>query len=157
MERGMSMKKHDDVFGEIEYDYCWEKTEELGVHGINREITVLVEADEDEEILGLQRDNYLQYQSKKGIWYAKLPKALLNYYLDNYEYISEWADIPEKIDDKNITELLIIKLVRITSVIFKRDGRFGWLCDCAWDEGHGICVMFSQDKLIVEIQDLLIQ
>ena len=151
------MKTIDDiVFGNLQYNHSWVKKEDLFFGNENRQIIVVVEAYTNQEILDIQRQQYLIYQQKKNEYVNKIPKVLLRYYLDNYDLISMEMDIPELINKENINEQLIIKLIKINDVYFARNGRYGWLCDCAWDEEHGLCILLSEKAPCIKEQDYLI-
>ncbi len=151
------MKTIDDiVFGNLQYNHSWKKKEDLFLKSENRQIMVVVEAYANQEILDIQRQQYLIYQQKKNEYVNKIPKVLLRYYLDNYDLISMEMDIPEMINKENINEQLIIKLIKINDVYFARNGRYGWLCDCAWDEEHGLCILLSGKEPCIKEQDYLI-
>ena len=72
------------------------------------QIMVVVEAYTDQEILDIQRQQYLVYQQKKNEYINKIPKVLLKYYLDNYDLIAAEMEIPEVINKENINEQLIV-------------------------------------------------
>ncbi len=152
----MSNTVLDPVFGEMEYDHSWCKTEEKTVFGKNLEIRIVVEAYAGQEILEVQQKAYSLYKQEYLNYIKEIPSVLLKYYLDNYELISENINIPEKINKNNINKELIAKLIRLKTVYFDRKGQFGWLCDCAWDPEHGICILLSDDVIRVEEQDYLL-
>lgn len=147
---------NDKVFGELYYNYAWKKEENLDFGFGEKKINVVVEAYESQEILDIQREQYLAYQQQKNKFISKIPKVLLKYYLDIYDDISSVLDVPEQINKENINEQLIIKLIRINDIYFARNGHYGWLCDCAWDEEHGLCILLSEIEPCIKEQDYLI-
>ena len=146
----------DKIFGQLYYASSWEKKEILYFGNTKRQITVVVEAYPNQEITDVQRHQYLEYQQKKEEFVNILPNLLLEYYLDNYDDISSYMEIPEQINKENINEQLMLQLVRINDLYIARDERYGWLCDCAWDEEHGLCVLLSDKEPHVVEQDVLI-
>ena len=148
------MRITDSVFGEMIYDHGWEKDETIIVSGKEQPIKVVVAAYEGQGILDIQREQYLNYQEGNSI--EKIPGVLLRYYIDNYDSITENMVIPDRIKKDNIDELFIMNLIRINAVYFARNGRYGFLCDCAWDEEHGLCIVLSDGKPRIEEQDYLI-
>ena len=147
---------NDEVFGELSYDYAWRKEESLDSEFEEKKINVVVEAYEGQEISDIQREQYLAYEQQKSKFISKIPEVLLKYYLEMYDDISSVIDIPEQINKENINEQLIIGLVRINDIYFARDGCYGWLCDCAWDEEHGLCILLSEIEPCIKDQDYLI-
>ena len=148
------MRITDSVFGEMIYDHGWEKDETIIVSGKEQPIKVVVAAYEGQGILDIQREQYLNYQEGNSI--EKIPGVLLRYYIDNYDSIAENMVIPDRIKKDNIDELFIMNLIRINAVYFARNGRYGFLCDCAWDEEHGLCIVLSDGEPRIEEQDYLI-
>ena len=148
------MRITDSVFGEMIYDHSWEKDETIIVSGKEQPIKVVVAAYEGQGILDIQREQYLNYQEGNAI--EKIPGVLLRYYIDNYDSIAENMVIPDRIKKDNIDELFIMNLIRINAVYFARNGRYGFLCDCAWDEEHGLCIVLSDGEPRIEEQDYLI-
>ena len=99
---------HDIVFGNLQYNHSWEKEEDLYFRNEKKQIMVVIEAYTDQEILDIQRQQYLVYQQKKNEYINKIPKVLLKYYLDNYDLIAAEMEIPEVINKENINEQLIV-------------------------------------------------
>ena len=99
---------HDIVFGNLQYNHSWEKEEDLYFGNEKKQIMVVIEAYTDQEILDIQRQQYLVYQQKKNEYINKIPKVLLKYYLDNYDLIAAEMEIPEVINKENINEQLIV-------------------------------------------------
>lgn len=146
----------DFVFGEMEYDHSWVKKENVSLFGKNYDIRIVAEAYTGQDILDIQRKSYERYKEEYPEYLTKIPDVLLNYYIENYERISEEVEIPEKINLKNINKEIIVKLIRVKTVYFDREGQYGWLCDCAWDAEHGISIILSEEEPFVAEQDYLL-
>lgn len=149
-------KINDFVFGEMEYDHSWVKEENVSLFGKNYDIRIVAEAYAGQDILDIQRKSYERYKEGYPEYLTKIPDVLLNYYIENYERISEEVEIPEKINLKNINKEIIVKLIRVKTVYFDREGQYGWLCDCAWDMEHGISIILSEEEPFVAEQDYLL-
>lgn len=146
---------NDIVFGKMIFDYSWERKDVLRMFDKEMPIKIVASAYTGEGIVDAQREAYKHYMAREDEYRKTIPEALLNYYLDNYEMISEEMDIPEQVDKDHISQELIVKLIRITALYFSRDGKYGYLCDCAWDEEHGISIVLSGDFPIIREQDYL--
>ena len=72
----------DSVFGNMEYDYGWKKTEELTIFNRYCDVDILAEAYEDDQILDVQREAYKKYMEMYTKYVINTPKVLLKYYLD---------------------------------------------------------------------------
>lgn len=149
-------KIEDLVFGTMEYDYSWVKTENVSMFGKDYEIRIVAEAYTNQDIIDVQRDSYLKYKKEYLEYVKKVPEVILKYYLDNYEIIASAVNIPERINKKNINRELIVKLIKIKTLYIDRKGNYGWLCDCAWDNEHGICILLSDDEICIKEQDYLL-
>lgn len=57
----------------------------------------------------------------------------------------------ELLKDYIITSNIINPVVQPTALQFNRDGEFALLCNCSWDEEHGIAVtLHPQQKVIMQ-------
>lgn len=146
----------DNVFGEMIYDHSWERKETLDFFGKELNIKIVAEAYSGQDILEIQKESYKRYLADLSEYTNRIPDILYEYYISNYDEISSEIDIPEQINKENITKEKIVKLVRVTALYFSRDGKYGYLCDCAWDEENGICIVLSGDKPEIKDQDYLI-
>lgn len=146
----------DPAFGEMEYNHSWVKKESISLFGKSYEIRIAAEAYKGQEILDVQRQSYERYQSEYPEYIAEIPDVLLDYYISNYDSIASVVDIPKQINRENITRDLIVKLIRVKTVYFDRNGQYGWLCDCAWDDEHGISIILSTEEIFVAEQDYLL-
>lgn len=57
---------NDKAFGKLQHTYSWEKEEPLSLKTEDKRITVIVEAYPEQEILDIQRDQYISYQHRKA-------------------------------------------------------------------------------------------
>lgn len=146
----------DKVFGEMNYDFAWEKTVEKKIFGKERVCRIVAAAFPGEEINDYQRNAYLDYKTNEKRYFDMIPSALLNYYIDNFESISEMVNVPEKMDKDHINKQSIVRIVKLKTLYFDRKGRCGWLCDCIWDQDNGICILLKPSGVEVTSQDVLI-
>lgn len=149
-------KVNDEVFGEMVYDNSWQKSVKMDLYGVKgRWIDVVASADSGEEINETQRKSYLTYLEKEEDYLDEIPHAMITYYLENYEDIEEWNDIPVKYNKQNITMDSVMELLNFKQLYFDEEGRYGWLCDCLWDSS-GLAIILSGDEIEVTVQDELI-
>lgn len=152
----MNPTVNDAVFGVMRYDAGWEKHDTLTVFGKTFPVCVTAAAYTGQDIMDIQRQAYGKYLTGLPSYVAAVPAILLRYYLDNYDDISSYMEIPEKINRQNITAAAVVKLIKIRTVYFDRKGNYGWLCDCAWDTEHGIAIVLSASEPFITDQDYLI-
>ena len=149
-------KVDDEIFGEMNYDSSWQKSVKMDLYGVTgRWIHVVADADQGKEINESQRKAYLEYLEKEEDFLDDIPDAMLTYYLQNYEDIEEWNNIPQKYNKQNITMYSVMELITFKDLYFDEDGRYGWLCDCPWDSS-GLAIILSGEEIEVTVQDELI-
>ena len=139
----------DEVFGEMVYDYGWRKSVKMDINGEKGSwVEIVAGAYPGKGITPEQRKNYLEYKEKEKDFFDKIPNALMTYYLENYDEIGSWYDIPTKYNRKNVTKDSLMELIEFQSIYFNRDGkRYGWLCGCEWDDVHGLAIILSGDEI----------
>ncbi len=146
----------DDAFGEMVYDCSWQKSVKMDLYGVaGRWINVVASADPGKEINETQRKAYLEYLEKEEDFLDDIPDAMITYYLQNYEDIEEWNNIPQKYNKQNINMYSVMELIKFKELYFDEDGRYGWLCDCPWDSS-GLAIILSGEEIEVTVQDELI-
>ncbi len=140
---------NDEVFGEMVYDYGWRKSVKMDINGLKGFwVDIVAGAYPGKGITPEQRKNYLEYKENEEDFFDEIPNALMTYYLENYDEIASWYDMPTKYNKQNITMDSLMELIEFHSVYFNRDGkRYGWLCGCEWDDVHGLAIILSGDEI----------
>ena len=147
---------NDEAFGEMVYEKSsWKKWVKMNINGEKGEwIPVVADAHPGESITPEQRKNYLEYKEKEEDFFKEIPNALMTYYLENYDEIGSWYDIPTKYNRENITMDSLMDLITFHRLYFNKDGeRYGWLCGCPWDTVHGLGIILSGDKIEIGWKD----
>lgn len=147
---------NDEAFGEMVYEKSsWKKWIKMNINGEKGEwIPVVADAHPGESITPEQRKNYLEYKEKEEYFFKEIPNALMTYYLENYDEIGSWYDIPTKYNRENITMDSLMDLITFHRLYFNKDGeRYGWLCGCPWDTVHGLGIILSGDEIEIGWKD----
>ncbi|MBP5455495.1 MAG: hypothetical protein J6Y37_03280 [Paludibacteraceae bacterium] len=147
---------NDEAFGEMVYEKSsWKKWIKMDINGEKGMwIPVVADAYPGESITPEQRKNYLEYKEKEKDFFDEIPNALMNYYLENYEEIESYYDIPTKYNRQNITKVSLMDLITFHRLYFNKDGiRYGWLCGCTWDTVYGLGMILSGDKIEIGWKD----
>lgn len=147
---------NDEVFGEMTYDYSWEKYEVRNIFEEQISVRIVARAYEGQEILDIQRESYMKYVNNEEVYMKKIPQILLAYYIDVYDDIIEFCDMPEKYEIKNINSDSVLDLIAVNTIFFDREGNFGYLCDCGWDDENGIAIILSEDEPRIGEEDELV-
>ena len=81
----------------------------------------------------------------KGFSYEELKSELWQYFVQNEA--DEYEGIP-------LTEQNIMDFIRPQVLIINGENtvhpNYGIICDCIWDEEHGISIILSEDKIRIE-------
>ena len=131
----------DPVFGEISYDHSWEKSENVSLWGKDHSLRVVARAYNSDSINDRQRAAYTEYKANALEYEQQIPGALLDYYKANYDDITAMVELPDRYKLENITKEDVIRLIKVKTLFFETDGRYGYLCDCIWDREHGIAIL----------------
>lgn len=150
----------DNVFGEMNLsEGYFENEKTLNLLGReNLKVKILAQVFEDEKILKIQQDKYQEFFENFDFYEAKVPEKVLEYYLNNYDEIIEYNELPEVFDKNNITKESVLKLIKVSEIVFNQDGTYGYLCICAWEPENGLAIQLSpeENSIEVDLMDLLV-
>lgn len=130
---------NDSVFGEISYKHSWFKEDEVVFFGKLQKVKIKIKAFKGEEILQSQRDNYKIFK-----WFIQ--QNLSGIYKNLQEYCEKFYETNEKIE----------QILELTSIYFARDGSWGMLFESKYDVENGLAILFNNDSMIVNSQDVLL-
>ncbi len=160
----LKMKK-DELFGEIVYEDLWIGTTEVTMFGENRKILLNIYGEENEEINSNQRDAFSQFKANMPSIVKESEDKILEYYLENYEdYRAMQSDSEEveKIAPKISSIDELGRLVTPTGLLIRYDfedgiRRVGILCDCTWEQEHGLGISVENEEVVkVGLQDIVL-
>ncbi len=129
----------DKTFGQLEHRYNFYKYETLNFFDKDYKVKIVVENDETDTILPIQRNNYAIYKQYINENQAKIIDLIKQYFSDVYK---------AKID--------IYKEIKPRTIYFARDGSWGILFDTKVDEENGFAVFLRDEKLHIGTQDMFI-
>lgn len=106
--------------------------------GYECEYLMCVDAfDSGDEITPLQKEHYKKYFENEQKFKEEYPKAQLQFFINNYDYIAECWDEAEKYDIDTIDEKTVKSLVEFDTLHFCDDEKYGWECECDWGDSLG--------------------
>ena len=155
---------HDDVIGDLSYEYGWIKRYNIKFFGLPIDIQLTIPCDEGAAIENAQRSAFALFDANKDLYLQHAEVAIFNHYLDvcdecRAQFGSEFAD---KLAPIITTPGQIKPLVSPTQIIFQQSftsGKriVGLLFNCSWAPELGLAVKFI-DELIVEVgpQDIVL-
>jgi len=129
----------DDIFGQLEHKYNFYKYENINLFGKNYKIRIVIENDETDTVLDIQRNKYKEYIKYTDENQDKIIDLIKQYFLDVYQ-----------------TKINIYKDIKPQTVYFARDESWGILFDTTIDEENGFAVFVKDEKLYIGTQDMFI-
>ncbi|MEK4112857.1 hypothetical protein ABIC86_002878 [Paenibacillus sp. DS2363] len=157
--------KKDELFGKIVYEDLWIGTTEITIFGEKRKILLNIYGEENEEITPNQRDAFSQFKANMPSIVKESEDKILEYYLENFEdYRAMQSDSEEveKIAPKISSIDELGRLVTPTGLLIRYDfedgiRRVGILCDCTWEQEHGLGIGVENEEVIeVGLQDIVL-
>jgi len=129
----------DDIFGQLEHRYNFYKYENINLFGKDYKVKIVVENDETNTILDIQRNNYKEYFKYINENQDKIIDLIKQYFFDVYQ-----------------TKINIDKDLRAQTIYFARNGEWGILFNTAIDEENGFAIFIKDGKLHIGTQDMFI-
>ncbi len=146
----------DEIFGEVEYNtYVWVRSLGKTLFGSDVVVRVLVQDENQEGILDIQRKAYQTYLENEERYIKEAPKYILDYYKWNYEEIDRVVEL-EPGDQKDIiTEKALFEMCKVYFLQIARDGSFGWVFGCSWSKIPFVVLLSEQEPRILVKRDEL--
>ena len=147
----------DEIFGEVEYNNkgSWKKSMEKSLFGSNIIVKVLVQDEEKEGILDVQRKAYQTYLENEERYIKEAPRYILDYYKWNFEEIDREVEL-EACDQKDtITEKALFEMCDVNFVFICRDGSFGWIIASCWsDTSFAVLLSEKEPRILMTRKEL---
>jgi hypothetical protein len=134
---------NNSIFGLMEYDFQWEKTEKISIFKKEYDITISAEAYSEENISKKQEESYLKFKENEKFYIETIENKLKEYINENLEDLATyWIGARKIVNSSDLT-----KVVEPKSILFQQDGTILFLAECEWDIENGIAV-----KLYPEVE-----
>ncbi|MBP5525687.1 MAG: hypothetical protein J6Y11_08795 [Paludibacteraceae bacterium] len=125
----------DEVLGELDYNkYVWVKGLNKTLFGSDVQVRVLVQDENQEGILDVQREAYQTYLENEERYIKEVPQYLLDYYKWNYEEIDRVVYLEEDKQKDTIAENALFRMCKVFFLFICRDGSFGWILGSSWSK-----------------------
>ncbi len=144
----------DEILGELEFNkYVWKKSLNKTMFGSEIVVRLLVQDNNQEGILNIQREAYKTYLKNEERYIKEIPHFLLDYYKWYFEEIEKKVKLEED-DQKDVaTENTIFEMCNVCQVFICRDGSFAWVFACSWnDDGFAVLLSESEPRVITRDQ-----
>ena len=160
----MAKVMNHDVFGELYYNNSWYKEIELNLFGNTRKMELIIEGEENGEFEEEQIEAYKKFMQNKEELLEMCEEKVYIYYQEvNFDYRER---LGEQFKDKSapiintrdeLNSLVDPRQVLFPMVFGNKVREFGILCECTWEEEHGLAVKYQNEKVIeVGYQDIII-
>lgn len=136
-------KINDPAFGEMIYNYRWERKIEIFLFSTIYEISLVAKVFDKKPINDIQREKYLAFKKDETSILKKIEKSYKSY-LEKYK-----NELALSQNTTNLSEFIIPR-----SLIFNQRGEACLLFDCCWDEEHGTGI--SIDDFSIGSQDIFL-
>ena len=145
----------DEVLGELEYNkYVWVRSMDKTLYGSDVVIRVLVQDENQEGILDVQRKAYQTYLENEEKYIREVPKYILDYYKWNYEEIDRVFLYLEADKQKDtIAENALFRMCKVFFLQIARDGSFGWVLGSSWSKIAFVVLLSEQEPRILMKRD----
>lgn len=130
----MTNKIVDKVFGEMEYKHRWYKVEMINIWHREYEVKIVASAYSGEQIEDIQREQYINFKENIENISETSKNLVVEYINNNLDEIKNYCEDASSIAEEGMLEKIVIP----KTVMFDQSGEVVILCDCAWDEEHGI-------------------
>ena len=128
------MKTLETEVGGYANKYGWGKLINVNINGTTNEVRIVFEAFEGGNISEAQLKSYKLFMHEQSRYEQNILDLMSEYVLN------------ESIQNPEFTP---------TSLLFKRDGSIGLICDCNWDIDQGIVIILYPNK-VIKNQDLFL-
>ena len=139
----------DKVFGEIVYvNNAWRKKMELSLDGHDYEIELRIEDNNKDGILDIQREAFNVYQKNLDSYTQEVPNILVDHYKWYFEAIRKSVTLDEDTQKETITTPTMLDIVMATYLCITRNGEFGWVFACSWNNGFAVLLSEGNPRVI---------
>ena len=118
----------------LSFKYGWRKPIKFKLNGQDFVIDCVFSAFQGEQVTNKQERSYKLFDNNHSDFELKVLELLNDYTKTN-----------------NISN----SVVQPTALQFNRDGEFALLCNCSWDEEHGIAVILHPQQKVTMQDDFL--
>ena len=136
---------NDNVFGQLTYNYQWERPVEVCLFGQTHELVLAIESesDEDESVSDVQRAAYQDFQQRLPALEVALLERLVKY-------------SQKEMGIANCSAETFKAHNRPTSVFFPLSGEWAIMFDSDYDEESGLAVVVRGDQIDAGSQDIIL-
>lgn len=145
------MKRNDNIFGKLEFDYGWFGESTIKYEDKIYDICLSVHGDEDETFQEEQYEAYTKFKEKlSDEFILEILNAVLEYYKKRRKELGYEKEQSEDYILIETTEELLKHLeFSGIEVLYSKDHerRIGLTFECDWDEENGVGIYFVNEEV----------
>lgn len=136
---------NDEVFGQMTYDYQWERVVEESLWGRSYELSLSVESetDDDDAVSPVQRKAYKDFSDQHAALEPEILKMLVHYCQD-------------ELGVSDCTEDEFLSHNTPKSIFFPLSGEWVIMFDSDYDEEEGLAAVVRDGQIEVGSQDIIL-
>lgn len=141
----------DKIFGELTYDYIWNKQIILKCWGKECKVELFIDGEEDGVFEKEQYEAYKAFLDRWEEWQPKLLPYILDSYLDLREEfgydVEEDENYPDIETEEEIADMISVATLLVHAPNRKGKHRIGLTVYGTWDSEYGVGFCFTNDEL----------
>ena len=147
----------DKILGEVEYNNkgSWRKILNKSLFGSDVQIKALVQDENQEGILDVQRKAYQTYMENEERYIKEVPRYLLDYYKWHFEEIDKVVELEDDKQKDTITESALFRMCKVFFLYICRDGSFGWILGSSWGKVGFAILLSESEPRVLQTRDQL--
>ena len=152
----------DPVFGDLEWEECWIRDETLDVLGVEFDVLLLVNPDDDGSIWDEQRAAFQKFEVEKPEIIERALDALFDFYQKNRSSFLKRLEtnaetiLPHCNSPKNLLAIVDFAAIVFPVIWEPGDEFFGFTGEAPWHEERGFGIMFRNGKIAVGTDSIVI-
>lgn len=139
----------DKVLGQLKFfekRKIWWKHTDVSLYSSDHKLDLWVQDENHEGVLDVQREAYKRYMENADKYIKEVPQYILDYYKWHYEEIDREVELEDNQKIGSITaEGVVNDLMNFYYLFICRDGSYGWLASCCWDDNY-FAILLSESK-----------
>lgn len=154
------MKVIDEVFGELEYEYVWERDFQVSLFGKDSTVRLSVGTSREVPCSLLQKSTFIDLSKNIENTNSGVISALFFFYKENLEEFREYIDsddwdelAPEINSEQELNKLVVLENVNIQGAEDKSK-RVVYYFSATFEEELGVSVIVVNGKVVEVVADI---
>lgn len=145
------MTRTDEIFGEVEFNQLWQKTEQLAMYGKPFDIKVFIHGNKQEDFLDIQRSAYKLFKENQAELMKQMEQRIFEYYKTVCEeYRAMYEDEADRFAPSAENSNQLKGFVKLSSITFPRtenERTVIVLFKTKWDLELGVGILLKNEEI----------